>query len=312
MNQAAKLIAILVLYCFGPGINFGQSLSIVDSDKSMPQKELPLEELLSKMATSRESLVQFSVDVSVKGGYSSPYLRNSGNGGKMQNTQFHFEDSTLDKHRIHAARVSTGESWGEWQVGAVSGTCFMGSDRGKLVLRSWPVERPIGGKSGLEFRFFDVKAIGLGSYGDFLKGSTFEELIGNLVENKALEGKSVYDEESSVYRFEEKDSGIRFSISPSKGYWPTEFVFAPVGTGTESTWSVSVEEVEGEFLPKLAVLKYEDKHKKIVNSLEFAFTWNAVNQDFAVGIPAAKRLADSLGLSVDSSRIDATPVSISK
>lgn len=209
-----------------------------------------------RMATEREKLVQYTVDIRATGNYDYTKAGRSGEVADRQIRQVieqHIEYSRLDKHAILAQRVSANGNRGSWfLIGESDGVIFLKRENEELqvngAVRLAPVPR-----DEYPCRCVDPRAIGMLTYYDFMVHTSLETLLGGMLTEPTASVKGA--REKDLIKFDEKS--LAYAFDASRGYFPIEMRFNP---GKDQLhWKTEVEQVEGNYLPVKATLELDIK-----------------------------------------------------
>jgi len=251
------------------------------------QEKKRAQSVLVKVASSREAIVQYVVELSFETD------RKAGTGRRIDffNGKARIYYSRLDDYKVLCLSEGKPETKSPWAVRGWSRGCIITGtvDAGRVGKGNIKFIDPDKGPSSSvkeQPAFFDPLSAGFGFCGDFKLATPFSKLLTSFAAEDFMKVKTDKDE-ITISCIDGK-----VVIDKSKGYSVIRSEFQDPASTKESptTWDIELQEVDkGVWLPSKVVFECLGEKTRI------QYSWISVNEPMDVGVKGAQSVAADLG-----------------
>lgn len=243
-------------------------------------------DLLRRVATARNELIQFAARVEVIGPLATvdtcfPFLPNSKNMG------LDLEYSRVGQHFVTTVQFGPG-LWG--YIGRSDNLLFEGdSIDGIFVSRSRGHD--FGSRHSNELVVFDPRIVGLINTKQLAAGVSFERAMSELLRSDLTDTELYNEQDLWAVRWRSVDLSITFDAG--KNFWPVRSEFVDRDAGIRERWEIQLAKSHSTILPASAKFISETAVNKTHKSTEteFKFAWKMINGYLSTGNDGIQRIA---------------------
>jgi hypothetical protein len=290
------LLPALGLLCASLICHLATAADPVDIDSlpkvMTPEQLKPIEDLFIQMAAHRGQIIYYACDIESSLAADTENMPNSNghnvDGFKPNQMWMHFDYSKPDGYRL-AYIKQTADGPIAFLSGMSKDLDIVFSKANGMQLQ----DTRFGERRDLHMPYaFDPLVVGLGFWGDYSSGRSFDEVLKDHLDNcNGITLMKLESLEDGVVRI--RQGSVTIDIDTRRGYWPIryELVDHNPSNNQSSLWQLELKEVKKDlYLPSYAKIRYRQPGQGLIDQ-QLTFHWLSVNERIAIGAKAAKLLA---------------------